>query len=222
MQRTNAPIVAGEAILLKHNLVAVGLQHRQRIGRLREYQSSLGGVASQRRLVVEELTVPNFLLRLPIDDKPPLNRPTELDLAEVAALLELGGDVRLLEAVAGDAVGHDERRVDVDGGTRDAAGFQRVGAVVDDQSRLGLCGQRRLRLATACRAAVCDHISRVVGKLPVSWKLPSPKLQEKSKLGKKKWGPVRCLMLLGITQEDRRRRNLAGPSVGLTRLALAD
>jgi len=78
---------------------------------LSQDESRVRGVAFLRRLVVEELAVPNLLLRLPVHNEPLLDRAAKRDLAEVFAFVELGADECFPVAVAGDAVGDDARFV---------------------------------------------------------------------------------------------------------------
>lgn len=128
-----AAVVACEAKLLKHHLVAVGLQDGQRVGGLGQQQTGLGGIASLRRARVQELALPDLLLGLPVHDEALLDGATEDGLAEVGALGELGGDVRPAVAVAGDAVRDDARLVGRDVIVRHEACLDRVGSVVEDE-----------------------------------------------------------------------------------------
>lgn len=123
-------VVAREAKLLKDHLVTVGLQDGQRVGGLGEQQTSLGGIAWLGRVRVEELAFPDVLLGLPVHDEALLDGATEDSLAEVGALGELGGDVRLAVAIAGDAVRDDAWFVDGATVVGHEACLDRVGSVV--------------------------------------------------------------------------------------------
>lgn len=61
--------------------------------------------------VVKEGAVPDFLLSFPVDDKSFLYWPPEGNLAKILALFQLGADIGLVVAVAGDAVRDDAGRV---------------------------------------------------------------------------------------------------------------
>ncbi len=124
-------IVARKAKLLKHHLITMGLERRQRIGLLGQDESGLGGVAFLRRLLVEELSVPNLLLRLPVDDEPLLDRSSKLYLAKVLALIQLGADECFPVAVAGDAIWNDAGLVGLAFGNESS--LDRVCAIVEYQ-----------------------------------------------------------------------------------------
>lgn len=76
-------------------------------------QSGLGRIALLRRLVVEELVVPNLLLSFPIDNVPLFYRSPELNFAKIMAFFEVGCDVDLSRPVSGDAVWYYSRLVSV-------------------------------------------------------------------------------------------------------------
>lgn len=145
--RTNATVVACEAIFLKHNLVTVCLQNRQAVGRLSEDQTRLSGIAFSRGVVFEELLVPDFFLSFPVDDGAPLDRPSELNLAEIAAFIKVGSYVDLSRPVSRYTIGDDTRIRDVP--VANHARFQGVRSIVEDQGRLGASWFRILGLASA-------------------------------------------------------------------------
>lgn len=146
-QHTNASVVAREAILLKDNLIAVRLQHGQRIWLLREHQPGLAGVAFGLCLVAKKLLVPNLLLRLPVDQIALLYRPSKLYLTKVPAFIELRRNVNLLGAIARDAV-WDNARLGY-GAAANEASLERPGAIVEDERVLRASWSRDLGFATS-------------------------------------------------------------------------
>lgn len=130
--KTCCTAVASEPVFLEYYLVAICLQRGQGVWLLGEEQSRLGRVAFLRGGLVDELMVPDFLLGLPVDNVAFLDGTTELDLAKVGTRIEVGGDVELLGAVSGDAIGNDAG-VLVGGVVGHEAGFKGVAAVVEDE-----------------------------------------------------------------------------------------
>ncbi len=141
--------VACEAILLEYNLVAVGLKHWKIIRRLSKNQTSFARFAFKRRLVIYIQAIPDFSLHVPAHNGTPVNRPAELNLAKVTAVVELIRNIDLLVAVAGDAIWHDEWLINLY--ATDESCLEGRTTVVEDQGVLRL-GRRRglLRLAPAC------------------------------------------------------------------------
>lgn len=137
---TAATVVTGEAILLKDYLIAVCLQYWEVVGRLAKEKTCLGRIASKRCVVVKELTIPDFTLRLPVHNKAAIHRPSKLQIRKVRTVLKLVGNVSLLRSVAGDAIGDDAGVID--GIARYEAGLDGRSAIVDDE---GSCRRRRRR-----------------------------------------------------------------------------
>lgn len=137
MELTYATIVAGKAKLLEDHLVTVGLQGGDGVGLLCQDESCLGRITFLRRVVVEELVVPDLFLGLPVDNVSLVHWSPEGDLAEVLAFRKVGRDICLPGSVTGDAVWDDGWLVD--GVGCDEARFQSVRAIVDDQ-RTGWLG----------------------------------------------------------------------------------
>jgi hypothetical protein len=142
---------------------------------LGEDQASLGRVTSLRRLVVEELTIPDFPLDLPIHNKSFFNRPPEGHLAEVSAFFQLRPDVGLLVAVSREAVRDDPRSVLGRIACHDSS-FDGVSAIVEHKSYGWWRRASRPRLSTACHEAVVflgscaqDATQVLVGLAPLNF-----------------------------------------------------
>lgn len=86
MELTYATIVAGKAKLLEDHLITVGLQGGDGVGLLSQDESCLGRITFLRRIVDEELVVPDLFLGLPVDNISLVDWSSKRDLAKVLAL----------------------------------------------------------------------------------------------------------------------------------------